>query len=422
MNSRESFDAVVIGGGPAGTTAATLLAQKKRNVVLLEKEKFPRYKIGESLIPFCYFPLERIGMIEKLKASAFVKKHSVQFVGPNGKSSQPFYFSDHFQHEANTTWQVSRGQFDQMMMDNARDKGVKVIESVKAKRTICEDGVVKGVIAVDRDGQELTFRAPITIDCSGRDGFVMNRNRWRVPEKDLQKTAIWTYFKGAKRDKGRDEGATTVAFLPQKGWFWYIPLADDLVSVGAVANRDYLFSETRDLKTILWREIKKNPWIHDHVAQGRQTGEYQAIGDYSYRSKYIAQNGLVLAGDAFSFLDPVFSSGVFLAVTSGAMVADEADRCLDLGDYSADQFAAYAEKYREAIEVMRKFVYAFYNLDFNMKTVLEKYPHLGRSVTDCLIGNVFQDLDPLFEAFSEFSDIPEPLEHGLPCSEEALVK
>src|SRR5450755_2239034 len=133
MQGNGLYEAIVIGGGPAGSTAATILAQKGRRVVLLEKEKFPRYHIGESLLPFGYFTMERLGLLEKMKTSHFVKKYSVQFVSPSGRSSQPFYFFQHLKHEAATTWQVLRSEFDQMLLDNARAKGAEVIEEITVR-------------------------------------------------------------------------------------------------------------------------------------------------------------------------------------------------------------------------------------------------------------------------------------------------
>ena len=409
------YDVIIIGGGPAGATAAAVLAEKGRRVLVLEKTRFPRYHVGESLIPFCYFPLKRIGMIEKMKSAGFVNKLSVQFVSTEGRVSQPFYFFEHMDHEASTTWQVDRATFDTMLLDNAREKGAEVRYETRVRHTIEEDGRVVGVRATVADGSEQTFHAPITIDCSGRDGLVMTRNRWRVKEAELHKTAVWTYYKGAKRDEGVDEGATTIAYLEEKGWFWYIPLANDLVSVGVVAEKDYLFKETSDLETVLSREIKKNPWVADHLAGAEQCNGYHGTGDYSYRSRFVAKDGVVLAGDAFSFVDPVFSSGVFLALTSGEQVADAVDRCLETGDVSAARFEQYARDYRHGIEAMRKFVFAFYDQEFNFKTIVKNHPDLRSDLTDCLIGNVQKDLTPLFDAISQYAQIPEDLAHGLPA-------
>ena len=153
-----------------------------------------------------------------------------------------------------------------------------------------------------------------------------------VRDPKLKNVALWTYYKGAMRDPGLDEGATTVAYLPNKGWFWYIPLSGDMVSVGIVAEKDYLFDgSTKDHAEIFHREIENNEWIKEHLSGAQQTGEYRITGEFSYRNRYCSVDGLVLAGDALGFLDPVFSSGVFLALKSGVMLADEIDSVMASG-------------------------------------------------------------------------------------------
>jgi flavin-dependent dehydrogenase len=416
MNLGQHYDAIVIGCGPAGSTAAAVLAAKGRRVVALEREKFPRYHIGESLIPYTYFPLQRLGLIEKMKASHFTKKFSVQFVSPDGRASHPFYFFKHLKHEAADTWQVLRSEFDQLLMDNAREKGAEVIEEVTVRETIEENGYVIGVKAVNKAGEPLEFFAPMTLDATGRDAFSVTRNGWKVRDPYLNKIAVWTYYKGAMRDPGVDEGATTVAYVPDKGWFWYIPLAGDVVSVGVVAEKDYLYNGTKDLAEIFHREVGNNVWVQQHLAVGEQFGPYRVTGEYSYRSRYCAANGLVLIGDAFAFLDPVFSSGVFIALCSGERAADAVDQALTDGDYTAARFESYGADMCRGIEGMRRLVYAFYDHGFSFRTFVNKYPHLAGDLTDCLIGNLFIDFDPLFDAVAEFAKVPPPLAHGLPLA------
>ena len=412
LSRQNAFDAIVVGGGPAGTTAGAFLAKKGWRVLLLEKEKFPRYSIGESLMPYCYFTLERLGIIDKMKNSHFPKKYSVQFVSAEGSISTPFYFFKHLKHEASTTWQVLRSEFDQMLLDNAREKGVEVRERTRVVGTVEANGTVAGVRALDCNGLKQEFRAPLTLDASGREVFSMTRKRWKVRDPRLNKIAIWTYYQGAGRDPGLDEGATTVAYLPEKGWFWYIPLPQDRVSVGIVAEKDYLYQNTRDPRVIFQREIGTNPWIHHHLASGKQGGPYWVTGEYSYRSKYCAANGLVLVGDAFSFLDPVFSSGVFLALRGGELVAEAADRALASGDCSAEKFDRYGKEMNRGLEAMRKLVYAFYDQEFSFRRFIERFPQLQGDLTDCLIGNLFGDLQTLFDGVAEFAAPPEPLSHG----------
>lgn len=416
MDRDSSFDVLVIGGGPAGATAAAVLAEYGRRVLVLEKDRFPRYHVGESLMPYCYFPMARTGVIDRIKSSHFPKKYSVQFASLNGKVSAPFYFFQHFDHEASTTWQVIRSEFDQILLDHARERGVEVREETRVTELIWDGSRVAGVKAVSRDGEPLELRAPITVDASGRDALAVARNGWRMPDQMLKKIALWTYYRGGLRDPGLDEAATTVAYLPEKGWFWYIPLPDDVVSVGLVADRDYLFTDTREPEAIFAREIVKNPWVEQHLAPGEQFGKYYFTSEFTYRSRYCAADGLVLVGDAFGFLDPVFSSGVFLALKSGELAGDAVHAALEAGDVSAPRFEEYGSQVCEGMEAMRKIVYAFYDHDFSFRELFGKHPEVRGDLTDCLTGNIFRNFDALFAAVGEFARLPPPTPHGRPLT------
>jgi len=414
MNPQNQYDVIIIGAGPAGSTAAALLAEKGRRVLVLEKEKFPRYHIGESMMPFCWFTLERLGVLGEMERIAYTKKYSVQFVTPDGRQSQPFYFFQHSDHPSSTTWQVERADFDLMLLDNAKAKGAEVREETPVKRVLKDDsGRVIGVEAMSAGRGVFQAFAPVTIDCSGREQVATARDGWRVKDPQLNKLAIWTYWRGAKRDPGIDEGNTTVAYVEGRGWFWYIPMRNDIVSVGIVAEKDYLFSDSKDPAEIVAREIERNEWIKDHLSVGEQFGEYWVTSEFSYRSKYCAADGLVLAGDAFAFLDPVFSSGVYLALKSGEMAADAVDAALTTGEVNGVAFAEYGEKLCRGIENMRRLIYAFYDTGFSFGRVIKAYPHLRGNLTDCLIGDLFEkDYEELFEAIEEFAELPEPLAHG----------
>ena len=409
------YDAIIIGGGPAGASSAALLAGKGHRVLLVEKTTFPRYHVGESLMPFCWFTLNRLGVVERMEEIGFTRKHSVQFATTDGKISAPFYFFQHFDHPAATTWQVERKDFDLMLLNNARSKGVEVRENTTALDFLKNGGRITGIRARTGDEDLFEATAPITLDCTGRDALYQRKNGSRRRDPMLNKVSIWTLFQDAKRDTGLEEGATTIAYLPEGGWFWNIPLRNGVVSSGIVAERDYLFKpgETRDPAEIFAREIENNAWVKEHLSVGRQFGEYWVTGEYSYRAEHCADDGLVLVGDAFAFLDPVFSSGVFLALKSGEMAADAAHAALEKGDVSAAAFARYGEDLCGHIETMRKVVYAFYDKDFSFAKLIRKYPDLRSNLTDVLIGNVEgKDYSVLARAMADFAELPEPLEYG----------
>ncbi|MBK1826790.1 NAD(P)/FAD-dependent oxidoreductase [Haloferula rosea] len=413
------YDAIIIGGGPAGTTSATLLAEKGHRVLILEKATFPRYHVGESLMPFCYFSLERLGVVEKMDEIGYQQKKSVQFATTDGRISAPFYFFQHFDHPAATTWQVEREHFDLMLLDNARSKGVEVRESTTVLDFLKDGERVVGVKARTGDEDAFEVRAPITLDCTGRDALFQRKHGWRKRDPMLNKISIWTLFKDAKRDPGLDEGATTIAYLPEGGWFWNIPLRNGIVSSGIVAERDYLYKpgETRDPAEIYARETENNAWIKDHLDPGEQFGEYWIAGEYSYRAEHCATDGLLLVGDAFAFLDPVFSSGVFLALKSGEMAADATHAALENGDTSASAFTQYGEDLCGHIETMRKIVYAFYDPEFSFGKLIRKHPDLRPKLTDLLIGNIDgKDYTDLATAIEDFAKLPEPLDYGRPVA------
>jgi flavin-dependent dehydrogenase len=418
MKHEDSYDAIVIGAGPAGSSSSAILAEYGHRVLVLEREKFPRYHIGESLLPFTFQPLQRLGLVDKMRGSAFVKKYSVQFVSPSGKASQPFYFFDRYDRETVAqTWQVLRSEFDQLLLDNAREKGAVVKEETTVLETIREGGRVVGVRAQTKGGAATEYRAPITLDCSGKEAFCAVRNQWRVRDPFLNKIAVWTYYKGAQRDEGIDAGATTVAYVPEKGWFWYIPQHNDMISVGVVAEGKYL---TRDgvkaPEAIFKREIEENQWIKQHLAKGQQTGPYFVTSEYTHHSKHCAMAGLLLVGDAFAFLDPVFSSGVMLALKSGVLAGEEVHKAIVEKNFSAERFTEYGRYVRQGVENMRKLVYAFYDPKFSFRKLTNKYPDAVGTVTDCLSGDVNKDFSRLWSQITEFAPLPEALPLGGPLT------
>ncbi len=414
-NGTEVWDAIVIGGGPAGCSTACILAENDHRVLVLERERFPRYHIGESMIPFTNVPLKRLGLAERMEQSAFVRKFSVQFVQPNGRASQPFYFFTRYGTEVAQTWQVLRSEFDQILMEHARSKGAEIQEEVQVLSLVWDQERVVGVRIRNKAGEESELRARITIDCTGKEAFTAVRNGWRIKDPKLNKVAVWTYYRGAIRDDGIDAGATTVAFVPDKGWFWYIPQHNNMVSVGVVAEGKYLSRDgVKDPKAIFEREIRENKWIEEHLATGVPVGPHFITSEYSFHAKHCGCEGLLLAGDAFCFLDPVFSSGLMLALKSGVAAGDAVHAALVANDLSPERFADYSAQLRQGIENMRKLVYAFYEPDFSFKQVIDRQPELAADITDCLSGDVNKDFSRLWAAIREFVSVPEDLAVGAP--------
>jgi flavin-dependent dehydrogenase len=390
------YDVVVIGGGPAGSTVSTLLAQHGVRVGLFERERFPRFHIGESLIPETYWVLKRLNMLPKMQRSHFVKKYSVQFVNSSGKLSAPFYFWDNKPHECSQTWQVVRSEFDKMMLDNAREHGVDAHESVHVVDVLYEDtrspdARAVGVRIQPAGQPRREIRAKVVVDASGQAALMQNRRGLRVWDPLLNKGAIWTYWRGAYRDAGRDEGATMVLqTVDRQGWFWYIPLHNDIVSLGIVSPFDYLFKGRGGHEQTYQEEIDKCPAVKERIASATRVTGYFATRDYSYRSTEVAGNGWVLIGDAFGFLDPLYSSGVLLALKSGELAADAIAEGLRKGDTSKAQLGQWGPMFNEGVDRMRRLVCEYYE-GFSFGRFVRAYPQLQGTITDLLIGDLFTD-------------------------------
>jgi flavin-dependent dehydrogenase len=385
------LDVVVIGGGPAGSTVSALIAQRGYRVQLFERERFPRFHIGESLIPETYWVLERLGMLPKMQRSHFVKKYSVQFVNSAGRESAPFYFWDNKPHECSQTWQVVRSEFDQMMLENAREHGVDAREGVRVHEVLFEGDRAVGVRIKAEEGSFEDVRAKVVVDASGQNGLLMNKLRLRVWDPILNKGAIWTYWEGAYRDTGRDEGATLVIQTGnKKGWFWYIPQHDNIVSVGVVAPFDYLFKGRGPYAQTYDEEVERCPGVKERVAGATRATGYFATKDYSYRSKQVAGNSWVLVGDAFGFLDPLYSSGVLLALKSGELAADAVVEGLEKGDTSQAQLGKWGSGFNEGVDRMRRLVCEYYD-GFSFGKMVRQFPEMRGTLTDLLIGDLFHE-------------------------------
>jgi flavin-dependent dehydrogenase len=420
MNNDNNFDVIVIGGGPAGSSIASILSREGRRVILFEKEQFPRHHIGESLMTDTYWTFQRMGFLEKLKNSPFTVKYSVQFANSAGRESRPFYFFEANHHESAVTWQVTRSVFDQMLIEHAEEQGATVHQRTTIKQVLFDGDRAYGVEAQMPDGVVQRFTSKVVVDATGQSAMLSNKLMWRVRDPKLKKAVLYSYFKGAHREPDLNGGATLVLRTPpgSGGWFWYIPLENDITSVGVVADPDYLMKNRgKDLAKIFEEEIEKCEACRKRMAGAERVDKIYSIIDYSYRSKRCAGDGFILIGDAYGFLDPIYSSGVLLALKMAELAADAIHDAFNNNDFSGERLGQFQSKLDAGIESMRKLVHAFYNDGFSFSKFLQKYPECRVSIINLLIGDVFKEgVDNVYGPMSDFAEIPPPLyEEFLPA-------
>jgi flavin-dependent dehydrogenase len=324
---RRQCDVLVIGGGPAGSTVGPMLAEKGYKVVMLEKAHHPRFHIGESLLPANLPLFERMGIAEEVKAIGMVKP-GAEFVSPNHEMSSVFVFAEAWDKSMPTAYQVKRDQFDTILIRNAEKKGVEVHEGCKAKAVdfLADKSAV--VRAVHDDGHETEWQARFVVDASGRDTFLANRFQIKHRNPKHNSSAIYGHFTGAKRHEGMAEGNITI-FWFEHGWFWFIPMQNDVTSVGMVTWPYYMKTKgERSLEQFLMDGIAQCPALTQRMKDAVLVNEIEATGNFSYVSERNHGSNYVMLGDAYAFIDPVFSSGVLLAMNSGVIAAEAIDTCL----------------------------------------------------------------------------------------------
>ena len=415
MNKHQNYDTIIIGGGPAGSTAATLIAQEGYKVLLLERDAEPTFKIGESLIPATYWTFKRLDMLEKLRNSHFPQKFSVQFFTRTGKATNPFYFFETNPHESAVTWQVLRSEFDQMLLDNANEKGVEVHRGVSVRKVLFDGDKAIGIAAQNGKNNNLeTIHGTVIVDSTGQRSLIGRQLNLNTVEPNLKKASLFTHYEGGHRDEGLDEGATLILHTEQKdSWFWSIPLPYNRTSVGVVGGLDYLLQDRRDsdgrlnTQKIFNEELEKCQPLKQRLEGAKQLFPIQTTKDFSYRASRVAGENWVLIGDAFGFLDPVYSTGLFLALKSGEMAADTILKAFKENDFSEQQLGRFGQTFVEGMEAFRKLVYAFYTKEFSFARFLSDYPeHLG-GIVDILSGDVYRrDVTHIFPDMSKTCYFP----------------
>lgn len=390
---KDQYDVVVIGGGPAGASAAATVAAGGLETLLIEREPMPRFHVGESLMPETYWPLQRLGLTERIKASGWQAKKSVQFVTHNGRESEPFFFSKHDDRECSTTWQVERSEFDKMVFDRAAELGAECHDQTRLMEVHFESGdKATGVTVRDSSGNEHRIKSKVVMDGTGQQSFIANKLNLKEVNPDLKKAAIWTYYRGAVRGEGDNEGATIILQCEnQNAWFWFIPLSRGITSIGCVANNDYLLKGRGKPEQVFEEELARCPGLIPRLENATRLGEIKTAKEFSYTTQKPAGDGWVLVGDAYGFIDPVYSSGVYFALEMGIRAGDAVVEGINKGDVSAEQLGAWSESFGEGAKWIRKLVQAFYTKEFSIGRFMKEYPQHRGNVTDLLIGRTFHE-------------------------------
>ncbi|MFT5522233.1 MAG: flavin-dependent dehydrogenase [Pirellulaceae bacterium] len=389
---KKKYDCVVIGGGPAGTAAAALLAEGGCDTLLLEREKVPRFHVGESLMPETYWIFERLGVLDKMQNSSFVKKVSVQFVSHTGKQSQPFFFKQHDPRESSQTWQVERSKFDKMLFDNAAEKGAECCDETRVLDIHFDGQRATGIRVQTAAGQSQDIESRVIVDATGQQALMANRLGLRVDDPTLRKVAIWGYYQNAHRDEGENGGATVILQTnDQKAWFWYIPLSNNITSIGVVGDTDYLLKGRGTPSEVFLEELEKCENMQGRLQDATLTSEFRVAKEFSYATTQRAGNGWVLTGDAYGFIDPIYSSGVYFALRTGELAADAIIEGFQKDDLSAEQLGKWTKEFDQGSLWIRKLVSAYYSKSFSFGRFLKEHPMHTSNLTDLLIGRIFYD-------------------------------
>ena len=396
----EKPEVIIIGGGPGGSTLASCLALKGRRSIVFERDRFPRFHIGESLLPRSLEVFRKLGLMPKLE-ERYIRKYGARFLCSDTRRINQYSFDDAFDSKGfEHAYQVPRDDFDHVLLKHAIELGADVREEWEVTEVIFEGTRAVGVRArpvKDKKpaGPVEEFRAPLVVDATGRDTFLASKMRQKAPLARLDKTALFSQYIGAFRQEGKDEGNIQLPVF-EHGWFWIIPFKGEVTSAGVVLSAEFMKTRTKgeSLDELKDRAIAQSCWATEMLSGAKRIIPVRAIADFSYRIDQLTGDGWLFVGDAGGFIDPLFSTGAHLAVKGADLAADAIDRALTTGDTSRAAFTDYEARVRYAVDLFLGVVQAFYAGEFR-ETLFEPNQRLTmrRLITTILSGDVFHDQD-----------------------------
>src|SRR5208282_2200820 len=386
-------DVLVVGGGPAGSTVAALLAERGERVVLVEKEKHPRFHIGESLLPLNLPLIDKLGVGEEIKRIGIVK-YGAEFVSPtHKKKSVKFEFANAWDKNFPYAYQVRRSEFDHILLKNAASKGATVIEECRVS-DVEFLGPQQGVRAKGQtsQGESRRWRAKFLVDATGRDTLLANRFGFKRRNPKHASAAMFAHFTGAKRLTGKEEGNITV-FWFDHGWFWFIPLADGTTSVGAVGPPQYFKARKTDMTKFFMDTIALAPDLAERLKDAKMVSSVTATGNYSYKCARMTGDNFIMLGDAFAFIDPLFSTGVFLAMNSAFLGADVVSTCLHEPAKKKLAYRRFEAEIRRAIDIYSWYIQRAPTPALRQLLMVKRNVfRIEEAVLSVLAGDVFRPL------------------------------
>jgi flavin-dependent dehydrogenase len=392
----KSHEVIIIGGGPGGSTAAAILARQGVDVAIIERESFPRFHIGESLLPASMVVFKASGFYETLSSGKYIEKYGARFVDHKTDDEIYFGFNDSLNADIPMAFEVERAHFDRDILEHACRSGAKLYQPENVKHVDADLGGVS--IETDRDA----YRAQYLIDVSGRDSFIGKKHGIRQVNKDLNNVAVFAHYKGVERFAGKDEGDITIGLLPDRGWTWIIPFKGEITSVGVVCTSSLFgakFNAEKDLGAYLEGRLRSSPRIAKVMAKAGRVSEITTIGNYSHTCDTFFGDRWILAGDAALFLDPIFSSGVHMSVSSSKLAAETILELMPIGQSVKE--SGLGKKYEDHVRLgasrFRNLIGLFYQGEFvdQMKKTLVR-DNMRRGFTSAVAGDVWDENNFLF--------------------------